>query len=240
MDPGFRHGLPADIVDDTGRWNMPRPPRSSEPGALGTRDRIVEAARQIVAQKGVASLRIRAVARAVGIREGSIYNHFRGREEIVKAIFRNVDTAMSPLGAVLDLSTTPQEQLVLLRDTLQARGFAGFLADTAEHLILHFRNNPDSLRLIHAVLSERAHDESARAAYDEVFRTDMSRALLAICTAARERGVVEPSIEPGVLTRLVVAVFEHAVSESAAPDGPERFASALRDLLGAIGAMAAP
>src|SRR5512136_1147155 len=151
-----------------------------EPATQGTRQRILEAATRLIVERGVGGLRIRDVARLVGIREGSLYNHYTGRDELIQAIFEQVDAGMSPLGRILDLERTPTEQLQLAREEIRARGLAGFLAASGEHLLKHFARNPDSLRLLRAVLSARFHDPSARRAYEEVFRSDMERALLAI------------------------------------------------------------
>ena len=60
-------------------------------------------------ERGVGGLRIRGIARAVGIREDSIYNHFAGRDEIIRVIFEQADASMSPTGATLDLDRTPKE-----------------------------------------------------------------------------------------------------------------------------------
>ena len=153
-------------------------------------------------ERGVGGLRIREVARAVGIREGSIYNHFAGRDEIIRAIFEQVDAAMSPFGETLDMETTPKEQLRLAGEEIRTRGLAGFLSASAEHLLRHFTRNPDSLRLIRAILSARFHDPGARQAYEEVFRKDMSRALQAIFHLAAERGLLREAVQPQDLADL--------------------------------------
>jgi AcrR family transcriptional regulator len=209
---------------------------SREPG--GTRQRILEVATRIIVERGVGGLRIREVARAVGIREGSIYNHFAGRDEIIRAIFEQVDARMSPIGATLDLDRTPKEQLKLASEEVRAKGLAGFLAASGEHLIQHFAQNPDSLQLIRAVLSARFHDESARRSYEEVFRKDMLRALLTVFHLAAELGLLKESVRPQDLAELLMAGFEHAIADSFSEDGLERFSASMRNMLAVIGALA--
>jgi AcrR family transcriptional regulator len=214
------------------------PPQPPELSVAGTRQRILEAATRIIVERGVGGLRIREVARAVGIREGSIYNHFAGRDEIIRAIFEQTDAAMSPLGATFDISNTPKQQLQLAGEEVRARGLAGFLAASAEHLIRHFTRNPDSLRLIRAVLSARFHDASARKSYEGVFRKDMVRALLAVFHLAAELGLLRETSRPQDLADLCLAGFEQAVADSFTDEGLKRFSASLRKTLAVIGELA--
>jgi AcrR family transcriptional regulator len=209
-----------------------------EPAAAGTRQRILEAATRIIVERGVGGLRIREIARAAGIREGSIYNHYKGRDEIIRAIFEQVDARISPIGPTLDLDRTPKEQLKLAGEEVRARGLAGFLAASGEHLIQHFARNPDSLRLIRAVLSARFHDESARRSYEEVFRKDMVRALLTVFHLAAELGLLKESVRSQSLADLVMAGFEQAIADSFSDEGLKRFSASVRDMLSVIGALA--
>ncbi len=214
-------------------------PRSeSPPGPSDTRRRILEAATKLIVERGVGGLRIRAIAQAVGIREGSIYNHYAGRDQIIRAIFEQVDAGMSPLGETLDLERTPPEQLSLAGEEIRARGLAGFLAASGKHLLEHFARNPDSLRLLRAMLSARFHDPSARRAYEEVFRRDMERALQAIFHLAAEQGLLREAVRPQDLAGLVMGSFEQAFADSFADEGPERFEASIRQLMITVGALA--
>ena len=213
-----------------------KPPR--EPGSGDTRRRILEAATRIIVERGVGGLRIRELARAVGIREGSIYNHYAGRDQIIRAIFEQVDAGMSPLGETLDMERTPKEQLHLAGEEVRARGLAGFLAASGKYLLEHFDRNPDSLRLLRAILSARFHDPSARRAYEEVFRRDMERALLAIFHLAAKLGLLRESVRPQDLTGLVMAGFEQAIADSFSDDGPRPFGASIRKLMNLVGTLA--
>ena len=209
----------------------------SQPG--DTRQRILEAATRIIVERGIGGLRVRAIARAVGIREGSIYNHYAGRDQIIRAIFEQAGAGMSPIGETLDLERTPKEQLHLAGEEIGTRGLAGFLAASGEHLLEHFARNPDSLRLIRAILSARFHDASARQAYEEVFRRDMRRALEAIFHLAAQQGLLRDAVRPLDLAELGLAGFEMALAATSADAGPERFGAPIRKLMETLGALAA-
>lgn len=206
----------------------------------GTRERIVAAAARIIVERGVGGLRIRELARAVGIREGSIYNHFSGRDDIIKALFQTVDSRLSPLGTVLDLSSAPPDQVDQVRGLIRSQGLGFFLEGSCEHLIRHFNHDPEALRLIRAVLGARFHDASAKAAYEDVLHPDMVRVFGAFCRIAAEEGVLKAGVRPESLAKLIAITFEHGLGESGAEGGADRFAAALRDSLRTIAALATP
>ncbi len=205
----------------------------------GTRARILEVARRIVIERGVGGLRMRELAREVGIREGSIYNHFPGREAIIKAIFAGIDEGLSPLGAILDVDATPPEELARLGGTIRSEGLAWFLRESGEHMIAGFARSPESFQLVRALFCERFHDDGARRAYDEVFLRDMAAVFNAIYATASEHDAVDEIVSAKSLVELSIAACERAIGASFADDGFARFAASLRDSLGAIGALAA-
>jgi AcrR family transcriptional regulator len=55
-------------------------------GEKGTKEQILNAAIDLFSQKGYDAVSIRDIARAVGIRESSIYNHYKGKEDILDSI----------------------------------------------------------------------------------------------------------------------------------------------------------
>jgi AcrR family transcriptional regulator len=54
---------------------------------MGTKDRIVEAARRLFNERGTAAVSTNHIAKEAGISPGNLYYHFRNKEEIVRAIF---------------------------------------------------------------------------------------------------------------------------------------------------------
>ncbi len=52
----------------------------------GTRDKILNIAIDLFAEKGFSATSIRQIAKAVGIRESSIYNHFSSKDEILESV----------------------------------------------------------------------------------------------------------------------------------------------------------
>jgi AcrR family transcriptional regulator len=62
------------------------PPRVRRSDFQRTRERIVEAARKEIGERGPESLTVSAVAHAAGINRTTAYQHFRTRDELVRAV----------------------------------------------------------------------------------------------------------------------------------------------------------
>ena len=62
------------------------------PKQEGTKEKIVEAAIDLIARYGYRGASMRKIAAAVGIRESAIYNHFKNKEEILQAILSQIFT----------------------------------------------------------------------------------------------------------------------------------------------------
>jgi TetR/AcrR family transcriptional regulator, fatty acid metabolism regulator protein len=63
-----------------------RPPRARR--SARTRERIVAAATEVFARRGLHGARVADIAEAAGIAYGLVYHHFRNKEEILAAIFQ--------------------------------------------------------------------------------------------------------------------------------------------------------
>jgi TetR/AcrR family transcriptional regulator, fatty acid metabolism regulator protein len=61
-------------------------PRPTRRGAA-TRERIIEAATEVFARRGVHGTRVADIAERAGVAYGLVYHHFRNKEEILSAIF---------------------------------------------------------------------------------------------------------------------------------------------------------
>ncbi len=68
---------------------------AAETTGISTRERILAAALELFAQHGFGGASMRELARRVGIRESSLYNHFPGKAAILEAIMREHGPASS-------------------------------------------------------------------------------------------------------------------------------------------------
>ena len=59
------------------------------------RREIIDAARLAVTEHGMQALTIGALARAVGVSEGAIYRHFRGKKQILAGLIEDIDLRLT-------------------------------------------------------------------------------------------------------------------------------------------------
>ncbi len=60
------------------------------PKQENTKQKIVDAAIELISTQGYRGASVRKIARAVGIRESAIYNHYKNKEEILKTIISQI------------------------------------------------------------------------------------------------------------------------------------------------------
>ncbi|MEE1772540.1 TetR/AcrR family transcriptional regulator [Streptomyces sp. JV185] len=67
-----------------------RPTARTEATRIAHRERLLDAARELLAEGGYPAASISALARRAGIATGSVYNHFSSKQELLAAVFRHV------------------------------------------------------------------------------------------------------------------------------------------------------
>lgn len=83
---------------------------SNQPAS--TKEALLNAAVQLMAQKGVKAATTRAIARAAGVTEGAVYRHFVSKEELyLDAYTRLITTMTHAKEAIVSSSATLREKL---------------------------------------------------------------------------------------------------------------------------------
>ncbi|WP_405135986.1 TetR/AcrR family transcriptional regulator [Nocardia sp. NBC_01388] len=105
----------------------------------GLREHLIATAQRLLAEQGAAGLTVRAIARAAGVADGVLYNHFADKEELLTAALRaHVDAQHRALGPLPgagtatvaeNLRTYLRAGLALHRAVIPV--FAGLLATPA-------------------------------------------------------------------------------------------------------------
>lgn len=78
-----------------GRKPAPKAPAPAAPAPADTRDQILAAAARLFAQHGYATTTLRQIADAAGIKAGSVYYHFEGKDEIAACVLDGGIAAMT-------------------------------------------------------------------------------------------------------------------------------------------------
>ncbi len=82
-------------------------------GPKSTKERIIDAAINLFAEKGFAETSTREIAQMVGVTAASLYNHFVSKEEILQAILELFDEIRKLGSEAKRLYTLPREEMTL-------------------------------------------------------------------------------------------------------------------------------
>jgi AcrR family transcriptional regulator len=136
------------------------------PDTESTRDRILDVAEQLFAQRGLAGTAVRDIARAAGLTAPSLYNYFEGKQALYEAVIaRGVQPLFDLIGAVARGDSRPEERTGEMLDGIM------------DHLASH----PDLARLIqHEALTDGASLEKIAQGW---LRPIVTRGLVAMAEA---------------------------------------------------------
>lgn len=90
----------------------------TEATRLAHRERLLDSARQLLAEGGYAAASVSALAERAGVATGSVYNHFASKQELLAAVFRHV--AGHELTAVQEAVDTTSGAAQQLRALVEA------------------------------------------------------------------------------------------------------------------------
>src|SRR3954470_20456 len=86
------------------------------------RMRIIDAATELLADRGYAGCSIAAVSARAGVSTGTVYNHFAGKSELVAEVFRTVVTReVDAVRTAVDLGASSAERTIALVETFAGR-----------------------------------------------------------------------------------------------------------------------
>lgn len=160
---------------------MPRPPAAPEIVAR-RRDEILDAATAVIAERGWQAATIRRIAARAGVAEGTIYNYFADKEDLLLGLLDRLhaaETRKVPLGA-----QPPSD-------------FVAFLTAYLRHRLATLRENRDLLRaLLPALLS----NPRLRAGYAERILEPSLRSAEELLLRAMASGRARP-LDPGLCGR---------------------------------------
>lgn len=155
-----------------------------------TRERILGAATEVFARRGLHGARVADIAEAAGIAYGLVYHHFRNKEEILAAIFS--ERWAMYVNYVVDLGHSPAP-------------FRERLAKLVHFWVETYRNDP---HLMTVMINEITRS------YEFLESHDLGTVLVAfdaiekLLVDARAAGEVRADLDPRLITYAVVGVAE--------------------------------
>jgi AcrR family transcriptional regulator len=92
----------------------PRTAAQFEALRADAQDRIERAALRVFARRGYAGATVRDVAREAGVAQGLLYNYYRGKHDLLAAVFRRSLADVQTSFAAADVDAPPAERLARL------------------------------------------------------------------------------------------------------------------------------
>lgn len=190
--------------------------RGLEAPADSGRERILAAAARLFREHGYAAVTLRAIAAQAGMQGGSLYHHFRGKEEIV--------------GAVLDLGIERVHQAVEAalaaqpRDAGIDRSIHAAAAAHLEALLTHSDFTSANVRIFGQVPpAVREGNKAVRRAYEKLWA--------GLLDVAADRQLLRPDVDRRLARRALIGAL-NATLEWFDPESmdPRRLAGAYADL----------
>ncbi|WP_074933598.1 TetR/AcrR family transcriptional regulator [Rhodococcus koreensis] len=209
---------------------MPRLPADVRRGQL------IDAAREITAQHGVAALTIRGVAEAAGVSLGVVHYHFEDKEELLtemgKSLILEVSEAMRMAFSQL-VGPLKKRGVPGLRELLCAgiRGLWPIIEATPDQQLLTYEITAQSLR------QRGAGNDSAGATAARQYRTMDTEAVAFLNLCAHRAGVTWRTPVDQV-ARFALAVLDGAVLRWLVDRDSDAARTALDDLVQIIAAKA--
>lgn len=152
-----------------------------------TKEKIFDVSIDLFSQKGFDAVSVREIAREVGIRESSIYNHYKSKEAIMDAI---IDYFMSELMN----SSPPEEEMEKLMETPE------LFFEVGGKAFLERMMDPKNEKIWRIISIELYHNEKIRNFYKTVLLEEPINAWEKIFTKMIEKKVIMP-VDPKILAQ---------------------------------------
>jgi len=168
--------MSADAVTAADKSAVPRSPRGAK-----TRERLLEAAKQVFEEDGFLDARISDIAQRAEVAHGSFYYYFESKEEIFREVAAAVDEQLSaPLGHVILASSK-----VPARERIR------------EAISRHFESYRAEARLMGVIEEVSRHDEQVNAMRMERHRRYAEQIAESI-RRLQQHGLADPELDPVV------------------------------------------
>lgn len=182
------------------------------------RTQILEAAVQVFAEKGFHRSTIKDVAKAAGVADGTIYNYFKNKDDLLVAM-------VAQLGEMLQFSN-------------QVKQFVGdFTPEQILGTILHNRFTllERNRTQFQAIMPQIINDPGLRRHFYETLGEPTLAILEQVWQAQLDQGHIR-QIDPQILVRLFLGIFFgvailEIIGDSVIADDKERLANTIQDLL---------
>lgn len=191
-----------------------RPTERTEARKAATRERIVVAARGLIAHGGYAEAQVVAVAERAGVATGTVYRHFPSKAELFAEVFRNA--SQHEVDAVVEAASKNGDSTATARIAAAVEAFA--------------RRALRGRRLAWALIAEPVDPavEAERLIFRRAYRDAFAEVIRA-GIAADELPEQDADLSAAAMVGAIGEALVGPVSPTAGPHDPEAVIASLRD-----------
>ncbi|UTB33692.1 MAG: TetR/AcrR family transcriptional regulator [Methanobacterium sp. ERen5] len=153
---------------------------------LTTKERIFQASVNLFSQKGFDAVSMREIGREVGIRESSIYNHYKNKDAILESIINHL---IDKLGA---MSLTDEEMDVLISESPE------LFFETGSREFFNGMSNPETEKIWRILSIEVFHNEKIKTFFVNELLESPIKEWERIFTKMMKKGIIK-EYDPRVL-----------------------------------------
>lgn len=132
---------------------------------MTTREKIIYESLRLFSNKGYDGVSMREIAAAVGIKGASIYNHFKGKEDIFNAIFSEMIKKYDDAAAIMNIPAENNPQTI----SIYAEADIKQLLCMAEQLFAFFTQNEFAVMFRKLLVSEQHKSPAAAKCFKEYY-----------------------------------------------------------------------
>ncbi|MDY6794131.1 MAG: TetR/AcrR family transcriptional regulator [Actinomycetota bacterium] len=175
-----------------------KPPESEENEvvSLSTREKIVQSALEVFAEKGLHGATVVEIAKAARITGGALYRYFDSKEDIFRAVVEAHSGSMQALDIVRDLMPELEPKTAL---KLIARG-----------IFLVIYSDWDFIRMI---VGEAVKNPDAAAPFTEKVMNPAREFIADTISLWKDKGILKDSVDPAIATVFLLGTLGYLLVE---------------------------
>ncbi|MBR6986847.1 MAG: TetR/AcrR family transcriptional regulator, partial [Clostridiales bacterium] len=151
---------------------------------MSTRDKIMDVALNMFSERGYEAVSIRDICGEVGIKESTLYYHFKNKKDILDSLIEKFRTHIDGLLAHVDeLTEKPRPKKGKKADDISLQMMDSYMIDS-------YLFDPFCNLMLRLMMIEQFHNEEIRALYEKTLFTDPYEIQLSVFRKLSSAGAI--------------------------------------------------
>ena len=159
---------------------------------MSTRDKIMDVALHMFSERGYEAVSIRDICGEVGIKESTLYYHFKNKKDILDSLVAKFKAHIDSLLVHVDeITAQPQKKKNKKNDDIGAQMMDSYMMDS-------YLFDPFCNLMLRLMMIEQFHNEEIRALYEKTLFTDPYEIQLEVFNRLATAGTIPADVFGGV------------------------------------------